>query len=73
LQEALAAIDRQNITQFWDTWTEQVMAHPPGEFLESRWATSRRMAQRQRFAGSVFLALIPLGIATMVASAFIHK
>jgi hypothetical protein len=73
LKQAMSAIDRESPTQFWATWNDQVLAHPPAEFQESRWAENRRIARRQKTLGTIFLGLVPLGIATLLASAFIRK
>lgn len=67
------AIDQSNLTEFWSTWHEQIIARPPGQFRESVWATNRGIARTRQIIAYCFLALVPIGIVAMTASAFIKK
>lgn len=66
-------IDRSNVTQFWKTWHEQIIALPPGTYRPSKFAENRRLARNRRTTGLWFFGLVPLGVATMIGSAFIRK
>ena len=71
--DVFAGIDRNSLTEFWKTWHEQIIAHPPATFKESIWAENRRIARTRRTIGNWFLGLVPLGVAALVGSAFIRK
>jgi hypothetical protein len=67
------AIDKSSLTEFWNTWHEQIIARPPGQFRESAWAVNRGIARTRQIIAYCFFALVPIGIAAMTASAFIKK
>jgi hypothetical protein len=71
--EIFASIDRSNVTEFWTTWHDQIIALPPGTYRLSKFAENRQIARTRRLVGLWFFGLVPLGVAAMIGSAFIRK
>ncbi len=68
-----ARLDGENLPEFWKTWQEDVIGLPPSQWRESGFAANRKLARQRRLAGNLFFALVPLGLAAMIGSAFIRK
>ncbi len=71
--EIFASIDQSNVTEFWNTWHEQIIALPPGTYQPSEFAVNRQTARTRQTVGLWFFGLVPLGVAALIGSAFIRK
>jgi hypothetical protein len=66
-------VDNAGLGDFWTIWHEQVLARPPGAWIESTLVANRQAARfRRNFAFGLF-AIAAAGAAAMIYSTFVRK
>jgi hypothetical protein len=70
--QLFSRIDRQSLPEFWQTWNEDVIGHPPGQWRESTFAFNRQQVRSRHLLGNIFFGVAALGLATMIGSRFIR-
>jgi hypothetical protein len=68
-----AQIDRESAVEFWRTWQTEIIGLPPGQWRESQYAANRRIIKARVRIAQLALALVPIGLAAMIGSAFVRK
>lgn len=66
-------IDAASMTEFWDLWHDEVLAYPPGRWVESRLVKNRHAARfRQGLAAGCF-AVAGLGLVAMLTAGLLKR
>jgi hypothetical protein len=67
-QATFAQIDQADLSQFWEFWTEEVIAYPIGEWVESGLVANRKAARLRRNIGIGLFGLAGAGLLTAAGS-----